>query len=38
MEAAKAKFEVVQHADPSIVFSRDLMPEKPRVLVMPPGG
>jgi L-ascorbate metabolism protein UlaG (beta-lactamase superfamily) len=38
MEAAKAEFEVVQHADPSFVFSRDLMPEKPRVLVMPPGG
>ena len=38
LEAAKAEFEVVQNADPSIVFSRDQMPEKPRVLVMPPGG
>lgn len=38
MEAVKAEFEVVQNPDPSIVFSRDQMPIKPRVLVMPPGG
>jgi L-ascorbate metabolism protein UlaG (beta-lactamase superfamily) len=37
-EAMKADFEVIQNPDPSIVFSRDQMPIKPRVLVMPPGG
>lgn len=38
MEAVKTEFEVVEHPDSSIVFSRDQMPAKPRLLIMPPGG
>jgi L-ascorbate metabolism protein UlaG (beta-lactamase superfamily) len=38
MEAAKDHFEVVENPSPTITFSRDQMPEKPRLIVMPPGG
>lgn len=36
--AAKADYEVVQNPTSSIIISKDKMPIKPRLLVLPPGG
>lgn len=38
VDAAKADYEVVRNASSSIIFSKDQMPTKPRLLVIPPGG
>lgn len=37
-DAAKATYKIVEHASSTIVFARDQMPTKPRILVLPPGG
>jgi len=36
--AAKGQYEVVRSVDSSIVISKDQMPSKPRILVLPPKG
>ena len=36
--ASKGEYEVVRNTASSIVISRDQMPAKPRILVLPPGG
>ncbi len=36
--AAKSNYEIVRNPTPSIVFARDQMPAKPRILVLPPAG
>jgi L-ascorbate metabolism protein UlaG (beta-lactamase superfamily) len=36
--ASKGAYEVVRNSDPTIVFSRDQMPAKQQLLIMPPGG
>lgn len=38
VDAAKASYEVVENPSSTIVFARDRMPSKPRILVLPPGG
>lgn len=36
--AAKADYEIVRNATSQIVFARDQMPQKPRLVILPPGG
>jgi L-ascorbate metabolism protein UlaG (beta-lactamase superfamily) len=36
--AAKADYEIVRNPTSSIIISKDKIPSKPRMLVMPPGG
>lgn len=36
--ASKNEYEVVRNPTSTIVFARDQMPDKPRMLILPPGG
>lgn len=36
--AAKADYEVVRNPTSEIIFARDQMPRKPRIVILPPGG